>query len=49
MHHALICGRRFRTFNLVEDFNRGTLATETDLNIRAELVVRVLERNSGKS
>lgn len=44
MHHALICGRRSRTFNLVEDFNRGALATETDLNIPAELVVRVLKK-----
>ncbi|GKW27613.1 hypothetical protein PEC331060_07910 [Pectobacterium carotovorum subsp. carotovorum] len=28
MHDALVCGRRFRTFNVVDDFNREALATE---------------------
>lgn len=52
MHDSLICGRRFRTFNVVDDFNREVLAIEIDLNIPALRVVRVLERivaNSGKS
>ena len=44
MHDALICGRRFRTFNIVDDFNREALAIEIDLNIPAQRVVRVLER-----
>lgn len=50
MHDALVCGRRFRTFNVVDDFNREVLAIEIDLNIPAQRVVRVLERivaNSG--
>ena len=44
MHDALVCGRRFRTFNVVDDFNRAVLATEFDLNIPAQRVVRVLDR-----
>lgn len=28
MHDALICGRRFRTFKVVDDFNREALAIE---------------------
>ena len=44
MHDALICGRRFRTFNVVDDFNREVLSIEIDLNLPAQRVVRVLER-----
>lgn len=44
MHDALTCGRRFRTFNVVDDFNREALAIEIDLNIPAQRMVRVLER-----
>ncbi|MFP1787786.1 IS3 family transposase [Lonsdalea quercina] len=44
MQDALTCGRRFRTFNVVDDFNREALAIEIDLNIPAQRVVRVLER-----
>ncbi|HFP8700959.1 TPA: IS3 family transposase [Raoultella planticola] len=44
MHDALVCGRRFRTFNVVDDFNREALAIEIDLNIPAQQVVRVLDR-----
>ena len=40
----LVCGRRFRTFNVVDDFNREALAIEIDLNIPAQRVVRVLDR-----
>ncbi|AJJ03277.1 HTH-like domain protein [Yersinia pseudotuberculosis IP 32953] len=39
MHDALVCGRRFRTFNVVDDFNREALAIEIDLNIPAQRVV----------
>ncbi len=44
MHDALTCGRRFRTFNVVDDFNREALAIEIDLNIPAQRVVRALDR-----
>ncbi|CAM6616530.1 Integrase core domain-containing protein [Enterobacter intestinihominis] len=44
MHDALVCRRRFRTFNVVDDFNREALAIEFDLNIPAQRVVRVLDR-----
>lgn len=43
MHDALVCGRRFLTFNVVDDFNREALAIEIDLNIAAQRVVRVLD------
>ncbi|CAI1560213.1 DDE-type integrase/transposase/recombinase [Serratia marcescens] len=44
MHDALVCGRRFRTFNVVDDFNCEVLAIEIDLNIPAQRVIRVLDR-----
>lgn len=44
MHDALTCGRRFRTFNVVDGFNREALAIEIDLNIPAQRVVRILAR-----
>ena len=40
---ALWCGRRFRTFNVVENYNRETLAVEGDFNLPAARVVRALE------
>ena len=44
MHDPLVCGWRFRTFNVVDDFNREALAIAIDLNIQAQHVVRVLNR-----
>ena len=41
---SLVCCGRFRTFNVVDDFNREALAIEIDLNIPAQRVVRVLDR-----
>lgn len=46
MSDALWNGRRFRTFNVVDDFNREALAIEIDLNLPATRVIRVLERIS---
>ena len=33
MSDALKCGRKFRTFNVVDDFNRAALGIEIDLNL----------------
>jgi putative transposase len=44
MSDGLFCGRRFRTFNVVDDFNREALAIEIDLSLPAQRVIRVLER-----
>ena len=44
MSGALMCGRRFRTFNVVDDFNRESLAIEVDLNLPAPRAIRVLNR-----
>ena len=44
MHNALVCGLRFHTFNVVDDFNREALSIESDLNLPAQRVVRVLDR-----
>jgi len=44
MCDSLLCGRRFRTFNVVDDYNREALAIEVDLSLPSPWVVRVLER-----
>lgn len=44
MSDALWCGRRFRTFNVLDDCNREALAIEIDLNLPSARIIRVLER-----
>ena len=44
MSDALDDGRRFRTFNVIDDHNREALAIEIDLNLGSRRVVRVLDR-----
>jgi len=44
MCDSLQCGRRFRAFNVVDDFNREVLAIEVDLNLPSQRIIRVLER-----
>jgi putative transposase len=44
MSDALICGRRFRTFNVVDDFNREALHIEVDTSISSERLIRVFAR-----
>lgn len=44
MSDALWGGRRFRTFNVIDDFSREALAIEVDLNLPAARVIRTLER-----
>jgi len=44
MSGALACGRRFRTFNIVDDFNREALHVEVDTSINSSRLVRVFEQ-----
>jgi len=44
MSDALQSGRKLRTFNLIDDFNREALAIEIDTSLPAERVIRVLEQ-----
>jgi putative transposase len=39
MSDALLNGRKFRTLNLLDDFNREALAIEIDTSLPAERVV----------
>jgi putative transposase len=43
MSDALWCGRRFRTFNVLDDFNREALRIEIDTNLPAARIVRALD------
>jgi putative transposase len=44
MSDALLNGRRFRTFNVIDDFNREVLAIEVDTSLPAQRVTRVLDQ-----
>ena len=44
MSDMLASGRRFRTFNLLDDFSRESLAIEAAFSISSEEVTRVLDR-----
>ena len=44
MNDALLSGQRFRTLNLIDDYNREALAIEIDTSLPGQRVVRVLER-----
>ena len=44
MSDALGCGRRFRTFNVVDDFNREVVHIEIDTSINSQRLVRVFEQ-----
>ena len=44
MHDQLSDGRSFRTFNVIDDFNREGLGIEIDFSLPAERVVRALDR-----
>jgi putative transposase len=43
MSDALWSGRRFRTFNVIDDFNREVLRIETDTSLPARRIVRALD------
>ncbi len=44
MHDQLSDGRSVRLLNIIDDFNRETLAIEVDFSLPASRVVRTLEQ-----
>jgi putative transposase len=44
MSDALACGRRFRTFNVADDFNREILHIEIDTSITSTRLIRIFEQ-----
>lgn len=44
MHDCLWNGRKFRTFNVIDDFNREALAIEIDHSLPTGRVIRTLEQ-----
>ena len=44
MHDSLADGRGFRTFNVIDDYNREGLAIEVDLSLPAVRVIRALDQ-----
>jgi len=44
MHDSLRDGRTFRTFNVIDDYNREGLGIEVDLSLPALRVIRALDR-----
>ena len=44
MSDSLWDGRKFRTLNVIDDFNRKVLAIEADTSLPTLRVIRVLER-----
>ena len=43
MHDTLVNGRKFRTLNIIDDFNREALAVEVDTSITGRRLIRVFE------
>jgi putative transposase len=43
MSDSLVSGRKFRTFNVLDDFNREVLAIEIAISLPAVRIIRVLE------
>lgn len=44
VHDSLYCGKRFRTFNIIDEGTRECLAIEVGTSLPAERIIRVLER-----
>ena len=44
MQDSLFTGRKFRTFNVLDDFNREALAIEVDTSLPSSRVIRTLEQ-----
>lgn len=43
MSDVLSCGRRFRTLNIIDDFNREALGIDIDVSLPAQRVIRSLD------
>ncbi len=43
MSDALLFGSRFRTFNVIDDFNRESVVIEIDTSITARRLIRIFE------
>ena len=44
MSDSLYYGRRFRTFNVIDDHNREALVIEIDTSLTADRLIRVFEQ-----
>ena len=44
MNYSLVDGRKFRMFNVIDDYNRESLAMEVDTSLPSLRVIRVLSR-----
>lgn len=44
MHDSLWSGRKFRTFNVIDDFNREALSIEADYSLPTARVIRTLDQ-----
>jgi len=44
MHDALACGKAFRTFNVLDDYNREGLGIEVDFGLPSARITRVLDQ-----
>ena len=44
MSDSLVCGRKFRTLNVIDDCSREVLAIEVDTSLPAQRMIRVLDR-----
>ena len=44
MSDALYEGTRFRTFNVIDDFNRESLAVEIDTSLTGRRLIRIFEQ-----
>lgn len=44
MHDALVSGRKYRTFNVIDDFNREALCIAVDSSLPAPRVIRELDQ-----
>ena len=44
MSDSMVGGRRFRTFNLIDDCTREVLAIEIDTSLSSKRIIRTLEK-----